>query len=196
MTLRYLGSPVEVLGTDSVHGLRLARNELITSPGGHLESAPTGKVEELDCGLVLRSAGYRGEPVQGVPFDEARALIPNQGGRVIDPAESTPVVGVYTTGWIKRGPSGVIGTNKKCAQETVSGLLEDHDAGRLTTPEHDTESLQSLIHRRQPRALDYPDWRAIDLHEQASATGTLRPRVKLIDIEEMLAIADRSRAYD
>ena len=196
IALRYLGSPIEVLGTDRVRGLSIARNELVTSPGGRLEAAPTGKVEELDCGLVLRSVGYRGEPVQGVPFDEVHALIPNQAGRVVNPAGGSPIAGVYTTGWIKRGPSGVIGTNKKCAKETVSGLLADHDAGRLTAPTHDTASLESLISRRQPRALDYPDWRTIDLHEQASAAGTPRPRVKLVDIGEMLSIAHASRVRD
>jgi len=196
IALRYLGSPVEVLGTEHVQGLSIAHNELTISPRGRLEATPTGLVENLDCGLVLRAVGYRGEPVQGIPFDKTRAVIPNHEGRVVDPTDGTPVTGVYTTGWIKRGPSGVIGTNKKCAAETVSALLSDHEAGRLTSPEHDTASLESLISQRQPRALGHSDWQTIDQHEQTSAADALRPRVKLVDIDEMLEIADRGRAHN
>lgn len=195
ITLRYLASPVEILGTDRVRGLRIAHNELTATPAGHLEAAPTGTSETLDCGLVLRSVGYRGEPVPGMPFDETRALIPSRAGRVIEPAGARAIPGVYTTGWIKRGPSGVIGTNKTCAQETVSSLLEDYEAGRLATPTCDSAALETLLSQRQPRALDHRDWQAIDLSERAAARGTSRPRVKLVDIEEMLTAAERGRTH-
>ncbi|WP_280424700.1 FAD-dependent oxidoreductase [Nocardia carnea] len=193
ITLRYLGSPLEIVGTDRVRGLRIVRNELIATRDGRLEATPTGQRWELECGLVLRSVGYRGEPITGVPFDESRGLIPNRAGRVVDPVAASPITGAYTTGWIKRGPSGVIGTNKKCAQETISGLLEDYDAGRLPEPAHDAEAMETLLHRRRPLALDYQDWQAIDRRERAAADGSPRPRVKLVDIDEMIAVAERSR---
>ncbi|MGK2240947.1 MAG: ferredoxin--NADP+ reductase [Rhodococcus sp. (in: high G+C Gram-positive bacteria)] len=194
ITLRYLGSPLEVLGVDRARGLRIALNELITAPDGRIQSNPTGVIEDLECGLIMRSVGYRGEPVQGLPFDDARALLPNTEGRVVDPTAGTPIRGVYTTGWIKRGPSGVIGTNKKCALETVSGLLADHSVGRLTAPERSRRELEALIEQRQPRALDYDGWQAINQHEQSTAHGTSRPRVKILNIEEMLQIASSDRA--
>ena len=124
--LRFTTSPVEVLGTDRVTGLRVVRNRLVADAAGVLRAEPTGETEVIDAGLVVRSVGFRGVPVAGLPFDDERGTVPNERGRV-EP-------GVYVVGWIKRGPVGFIGTNKTCAQETVSTLLDDLDAGLPAPP--------------------------------------------------------------
>ena len=124
IVLRFLASPVEIKGDGKVEKIVIGRNELVEE-GGTLRAKDTGEREELECGLVLRSVGYTGVPIEGVPFDEKRGLILNEGGRVLDSHDSGHKVGHYTAGWIKRGPSGVIGTNKKDALETVRHLLAD-----------------------------------------------------------------------
>ena len=125
LLLRFLASPIEILGSDRVEAVRIARNELVPGPDGAVVARMTEETETIEADLVLRSIGYRGSPVPGLPFDERRATIHNDGGRVTFPETGEPMAGVYAAGWIKRGPSGVIGTNKKCAQETVALLLED-----------------------------------------------------------------------
>jgi ferredoxin--NADP+ reductase len=185
IVLWYLASPVEILGDNRVTGLRIARNELVPGPDGVPVARTTDRTEDLECGLVLRSVGYRGLPVPGVPFDDARGTIPNDGGRVQP--------GVYTAGWIKRGPSGVIGTNKRCAEETVQALLADHAAGLLTSPVHGAEHLTELLAQRQPDALDAAGWRAIDTHERELGSKAGRPRAKLTSIDAMLAVASVDR---
>jgi ferredoxin--NADP+ reductase len=187
--LRFLRSPVEVLGDDRVRGLRIVRNELTLSPTGRLQAVPTDETEDLVCGLVLRSVGYQAHPVTGVPFDNETSTLPHREGRVIEPESGEVLPGVYTAGWIKRGPSGVIGTNKFCASETVSALLADHAAGSLQSPATDQDSLAALILQRRPEALAYKDWEAIDRHERALGAQAGRPRVKLVDVENMLAAA-------
>lgn len=191
VTLRFLRSPMEILGDERVSGVRVARNELVVD-GDRTSVRATGEVEDIECGLVLRSIGYRGTPVPGVPFDEGRGTLPNDMGRVLDPETGRPVDGVYATGWIKRGPSGVIGTNKRCAQETAQALLQDYLSGRLAAPKHHGEELRRLIAERQPEAIDYAGWQAIDRHEVTTAAGLGRPRVKSVDVAEMLTIARSS----
>jgi len=132
--LQFLSSPVEVLGSTRVTGLRVARNRLVTDEHGAVRAEATGNTTDIECGLVLRSIGYRATPLPGLPFDERTATLPNQRGRVHDPATGTPLPGVYVAGWLKRGPSGGVGTNKACAAETVAALLEDYAAGRLPEP--------------------------------------------------------------
>lgn len=188
IVLKFLRSPVEILGAQRVNGIRVMRNELGTD-GGRLSTRATGDVAEIACGLVLRSIGYRGTPIQGLPFDDTKGTLPNDEGRVFDPLTNQPVVGVYTTGWIKRGPSGVIGTNKRCAHETVKSLVDDYISGRLSAPVHDGEELRGLIDKQQREAIDYVGWQAIDKHEVAAGAELGRPRVKLVDVAEMLAIA-------
>ena len=146
--------------------------------------------ETIKCGLVLRSVGYRGVPVPEVPFDEQRATIRNDRGRVLRD-ESTPLPGVYCAGWIKRGPSGIIGTNKKDATETVSLLVDDVDAGRLPEPEQPTfEAVEALLVGRGAEPVVYEGWGAIDAHERARGEELGRPRVKLCTWDELLAAAD------
>ena len=131
IVLRFLVSPVEIVGDGKVEAIRICRNELVAGEGGRISAQPTEQVEELECGVVFRSIGYKGTPLEGVPFDERRGTIPNDQGRVLG-EDGQPLAGEYTVGWIKRGPSGIIGTNKRDAQETVDRLLEDLDAGRLS----------------------------------------------------------------
>ncbi|MCK0092032.1 FAD-dependent oxidoreductase [Rhodococcus sp. F64268] len=186
IVLRYLASPVEIAGEGKVESITLERNELVESDG-RLDARPTGETETLTTGLVLRSIGYRGTPVDGLPFDEKKGVIPNESGKVIDPDTGDAVSGVYTAGWIKRGPSGVIGTNKQCSAETVAQLVDDFIAGRLAEPVADREKLDTLIAERRPEYVDYKGWQAIDKQERARGKASGRSRLKFVSIEEMLA---------
>lgn len=176
IVFRYLVSPTEIEGTDRVAGLRAVRNELIPGDDGALVARPTEQALHLDAQLVLRSIGYRGVPLPGVPFDERRAIVPNEDGRVTGAGP-----GVYVTGWIKRGPSGVIGTNKACAKETVAALLADFDAGRLTRPAYGRRELEGLLGQRRPSRVGLSGWHEIDEAERAAGRAAGRPRVKLTD---------------
>ncbi|MFE7416740.1 FAD-dependent oxidoreductase [Rhodococcus sp. NPDC057529] len=194
IVLRYLASPTQVLGEDRVSGLRVVRNELVDSGGGRLAARATEETEDIECGLVLRSIGYKGRPQPGVPFDDASGTLPNDRGRVIDPGTGSAVTGVYTAGWIKRGPSGVVGTNKKCAEDTVAALFDDYAAGRLAAPAQGGDALRALITDRQPDALDFKAWEAIDRHEKSTGKPQRRPRVKLTSVADMLEVAMEARA--
>ncbi len=186
VVLRFAVSPTEILGQERVEGVRIVQNELVQTPDGRIAARATDETETLDAGLVLRSIGYKGTPLDGVPFDERRATIHNEAGRVIDPETGEPLAGVYTAGWIKRGPSGVIGTNKKCAQETVTSLLEDLGAGKLPQPEGGAVDVVRLVSERQPDAIEYSGWEAIDAHERGLGEPHGRPRVKLTRLDELL----------
>jgi ferredoxin--NADP+ reductase len=186
--LRFLRSPLEILGDGPggrVRGLRVGRNRIDET----LAAVPTSGEEVIECGLVLRSIGYRGRPLPGVPFDRLRGLIRNAGGRVTDDA-GEPIAGEYAVGWIKRGPSGVIGTNKKCAADTVTKLIADADAGRLRVPARpEREAIEPWLRRRAPGLVTWAGWKAIDDHEVARGEPQGRPRVKLVRVPEMLAVA-------
>jgi ferredoxin--NADP+ reductase len=127
--------------------------------------------------------------VAGLPFDEQTGTVPHREGRVVDLQSGNAVPGVYAAGWIKRGPSGVIGTNKFDSGETISALLGDHAAGRLPAPSADPAGMTRLVAERQPNALTYEDWKAIDRHERALGAPKGRPRVKLTDVDMMVAVA-------
>jgi len=193
IVLRFLVSPVEILGDDRVTGVRVVRNRLEKSPDGRLVARATDETEDIECGIVLRSVGYRGEPFAGLPFDERRNTLNNESGRITDPESGDPLPGVYTAGWIKRGPSGVIGTNKKCAQETVNALLEDLAAGKLPEPSAEVDSLIEVLHERHPDVVDYAGWELIDEHERGLGEPHGRPRVKLTRAEELLDVAGSAR---
>jgi ferredoxin--NADP+ reductase len=169
--------------------VRIVRNQITPE----LRAAPTGETEEIEAGLVLRSIGYQGTPIPGVPFDERRATIHNQDGRVTDPDTGAPVPGVYAAGWIKRGPSGVIGTNKKCAQETVDVLLADLAAGALPEPSTEPDVLLAALEERGVEVVDYTGWEAIDAHERSLGEPHGRPRVKLVRRAEHLLHAAASK---
>lgn len=185
VVLRFLASPVAIEGDDKVEAIVIERNELVEAPDGSLKAQPTGERERVETGIVLRSIGYVGTPLPGVPFDDRRMTVLNQDGRVLDSETHEPLPGVYAAGWIKRGPSGVIGTNKKCAQETTALLLEDFAAGRLPEPSVSTDELLAEL-RAKVDVVDYSGWEAIDAHERALGEPTGRPRVKLVRREEQL----------
>jgi ferredoxin/flavodoxin---NADP+ reductase len=188
IVLRFLVSPVEILGSGHVEGIRIVHNELVEDETGTLRPRSTGRTEEIECGLVFRSIGYRGTALEGIPFHERHAVIPNDGGRILEGDQ--PLRGEYVVGWIKRGPTGIIGTNKRDAQETVELVLEDLDAGRLLDPpDPNRESLDALIVERRPDAVSYAGWEAIDRAEKAAGEPHGRPRVKLCSFEELLEAA-------
>jgi ferredoxin--NADP+ reductase len=185
VVLRFLTSPVAIEGTDRVEALIVQRNELISGDDGSLKARPTGETERLETGIVLRAVGYVGKPLPGVPFDDRRATVLNEGGRVLEPESRKPIPGLYAAGWIKRGPSGVIGTNKKCAQETTDRLFEDYAAGLLPTPTDTPAALLEQL-RERVNVVDYSGWEAIDAHERALGEPNGRPRVKLVRRHEQL----------
>jgi ferredoxin--NADP+ reductase len=151
--------------------------------------AATGERRRLDAGVVLTSIGYRGKPIRDLPFDDRAAVVPNEGGRVVDPATGRPVPGAYVAGWIKRGPTGFIGTNKSCSFQTVQALVADFNSGALTDPAAGTTALAELVAERQPDAVDSAGWRAIDAAEVARGSADGRPRRKFTNIADMLAAA-------
>jgi ferredoxin/flavodoxin---NADP+ reductase len=195
IVLRFLLSPVELTADarGRVGAVRFVRNELVARPDGSLAAAPTGEEETIAAGLVFRAIGYRGTSLPGVPFDERRAVIPSSDGRVLGP--DGWCVGEYVVGWIRRGPSGVIGTNKKDASETVESILEDIAASRLSSPPRpDPSELSETLRLRCPDLVTYEGWSAIDVHERSLGEPAGRPRVKLTRIEEMLEVAGASRS--
>ena len=174
--LRFLASPVAIHGDEKVEAIELVRNELVDG-----RAVPTDERETIPCGIVFRSVGYRGVALTGVPFDEGSGTIPNEGGRV-EP-------GLYVAGWIKRGPSGVIGTNKKDATETVEVLLADARAGKL--PPGGEGTLDELLAERGVDAVLYGGWEAIDAAERGAGEPHGRPRIKLATWDELLEAARR-----
>jgi ferredoxin--NADP+ reductase len=183
---RFLASPVELLGDAHGHvrAVRIEDNEIVTGREGALSARGTGRFEEISAQLVFRSIGYTGVAVAGIEFDERRGLIRNEAGRVTD-REGTHQIGEYVAGWIKRGPSGVIGTNKKDAQDTVHKILEDAAAGRLNEPpKHDVDA---LIAASATQVVTWEGWEAIDAVETArgEASDPARPRVKLTEWEAL-----------
>jgi ferredoxin/flavodoxin---NADP+ reductase len=194
IVLKFLRSPVEILGHDRVRAMRVSVNR-IEDRGGRLAAVPSGREETLECGLVLRSIGYRGVPIPGVPFDERAGLIRNVEGRVVDEALRRQT-GEYVVGWIKRGPSGVIGTNKKCATDTVARIVEDAHRGELGRPpiEASAEEIEAWVQANVPTAISWDGWQQIDVHETGLGEPQGRPRVKLVRIDEMHEIARRVEA--
>ena len=185
--LRFLASPVALLGDGRVEAVELARNRLVTGDDGVAAAVPTTTRERLACGLVVSCAGYRGVRVPGVPFDEGRGTIPNEGGRVVD-ADGRAVPGLYCAGWIGRGPSGVIGTNKKDAAATVDALLADLRAQRLPRPGR-AGSVDALLEARGVEVVDHEGWRRIDQAERRRGEAEGRPRVKLCSRGSLVAAA-------
>lgn len=190
LTLRFLVSPVELIGdeTGRVKQMRLVRNVLYATDAGSLRPKATDQFETLDAGLVFRSIGYRGVPLPGVPFHDSWGVIPNAGGRVLDADSREPLVGQYTAGWIKRGPTGVIGTNKPDAAETVEAMLTDARAGKLLSPTNATAAAaEALVRGRQAHVVTYDDWRRLDALELSHGKEQGRPRVKFTRVDDMLA---------
>ncbi|MGY4101054.1 FAD-dependent oxidoreductase [Nocardia sp. R16R-3T] len=187
IVFRYLVSPTALHGADRVESVEFSHNELV-SENGQLVARATDRSETLDAGLVLRSIGYKGEPIRDLPFDERRAVVPNEHGRVIG-ADGVPLPGVYVSGWIKRGPRGVIGSNRVDSEETVEQLIADFTAGKLGVPQADRAALKALLAQRQADLVDREGWKAIDSAERSAGKASGRPRVKLTTREDLLKAA-------
>ncbi|MET4613888.1 ferredoxin--NADP+ reductase [Rhodococcus sp. PvR044] len=189
ISLRYLLSPTAISGDDRVTGVEFARNALTVGEDGSVRVEPTGETERLEAGLLLTSIGYRGVPIAGVPFDRSAGVIPNTDGRVLDGPGGSVLAGAYATGWIKRGPTGFIGTNKSCAQETVTRLVDDFNTGRLREPGSNATALNRLVRERQAAVIDREGWKLIDEAERSRGTERGRIREKITDQAELALIA-------
>lgn len=194
IVMRFLVSPVEILGSERVEAVRIVKNELYQAADGSLRPRPTGETEVIPAGLVFRSIGYHGLALPDVPFDSASGTIPNAEGRVLEP-DGTFRRGEYAVGWIKRGPTGIIGSNKPDALETVERLLENAAAGRLLDPPHpERTEMEHLLERHHIHYVTFDDWRIIDQIEQERGRAIGRERVKFTRVEDMLAaLADFRR---
>jgi ferredoxin--NADP+ reductase len=175
IVFRFLTSPAEIVGDAHVEGLKVVH--------------AGGDTELVETPLVLRSIGYTGSPIDGVPFDDAKGIVPNASGRVLGD-DGQPIPGVYVTGWIKRGPRGVIGTNRSCAVQTVAQLWEDFDEGTLARDVKDRAALLEVLAERGVYPVDWQGWRAIDTAERQRGADAARPRVKFVDIRDMLTAAN------
>ena len=183
--VRFFVSPVEILGSERVEGVRLEKNKLVKDEGGTLRARGTGAYEEFPIQMIFRSIGYKGHRLPGVPFDERAGIIPNQDGRVIDHETGAVVPRLYVTGWIKRGPSGVVGTNKPDAVGSVRLMLEDAPslADGLAS---DLEALPSLLSDRGVRYVTFADWKRLDQIEVEAGKPLGKPREKLTTVHAML----------
>lgn len=187
IVLKFLTSPVEILGAERVEGIRIVRNQLVDDGRGGIRAVATDETEVLPVGLVFRSVGYKGVALPGLPFDDRAGTIPNAAGRVLTaPGAADTLPGVYVAGWIKRGPSGVIGTNKPCAVESAEQLLADREAGRLPAPSGDRAALDAMLAGRGVRVVTFADWRKLDQLETEQGKAAGRPRLKFTRIDEML----------
>jgi ferredoxin--NADP+ reductase len=190
IVLRFLRSPVRIAGAGRVESIDVRANEIVRGDDGALRArALDADDETLACGFVLRSVGYRAVPLPGVPFDERSFVLPNERGRVLSP-DGEPLPGVYAVGWIKRGPTGILGTNKRDAEETVGCFAEDLANAALAQPAcPQREQLDALLAERRPGLVTADGWRAIDGRERERGRDAQRPRVKLASRDELLAAA-------
>ncbi len=197
IVLRFFASPLEIVGEGRVEGVRVGRTELVSDGDGRLRAVVTEQEETIPCQLVFRSVGYKGKPLPGVPYDEQAGTIPNDHGRVLEEPGGRQRPGEYVSGWIKRGPSGIIGTNKKDSQDTVDSLLADHAAGKLPEPAlADPDAILALLDERCPEHIAYAHWEAIDEAERGAGEPHGRPRVKLVRHEHLLDAARGALARD
>ncbi|HVG93063.1 MAG TPA: FAD-dependent oxidoreductase [Planctomycetota bacterium] len=197
LVIRFLLSPTEIRGENGrVTGIRLVRNALTRGKDGSVKATATDRFEDVPTGLVFRSGGYRGVALPGVPFRDDWGTIPHEQGRVTDLATKQPVPGLYAAGWIKRGPSGVIGTNRGCAVETVRAMLEDLRAGSIPSPQDPSrDALPALLERKGVRWISFDQWSKVESMEVARGEPSGRPRVKFVSEDEILrAIASGTPA--
>jgi ferredoxin--NADP+ reductase len=187
--IRFLLSPTAIGGRGRVENVTLVRNRLVAGAGGDMKAEATAATETLAAGLVFRSVGYKGTGVPGLPLDARRGVIPNEAGRIMDaPGQQAP--GEYVAGWIKRGPSGVIGTNKPDSVETVESLLADRAAGKLPSPSAGREAIDTLLRSKGIRVVTWGDWKKLDELEKARGAALGRPRLKFTTLPDMLAALD------
>jgi len=174
----FLHSPISLTGTDRVESIRFERNRLTGNPG-HLIATGTGEFADLDCGLVITSIGHRGKPLPGVPFEPVRGIVPNDKGRVLDKSAAVP--GLYVSGWMKRGPTGLIGNDKADSAETVESILED----AASLPARNPCGIADLLRSRHVEPVSYSDWRRIDEEEIRRGAIRGKPREKFLSFAEI-----------
>ena len=183
--MMFCRSPIRLEGDGRIERVVLERNELSGEPFSQRASG-TGETEVMECGLLFRSIGYRGVPIEGVPFHDSWGVFPNQEGRITDGPDGAVVPGVYTAGWIKRGPSGIIGTNRACAVQTVGSLMDD--LNNLPADCTGTEALANILKERGVRSIDFTEWQRIDAEEVSRGEPKGKPREKFTRREEMLQV--------
>jgi ferredoxin/flavodoxin---NADP+ reductase len=191
--MRFLASPIEIIGANGrVAAVKIERNRLVGDGTGALRAKGTGVIETLDAGMVLRSVGYRGVPLKGVPFDEMNFTITNIAGRVVHSTSGDTIAGEYVVGWAKRGPSGVIGTNKPDAVSTVAAMIEDLPTlTGIADAYRDPSTIEALLKARKPDYVTYGDWKKLDAYELARGAEQGRPRVKVTRVPEMVQIINK-----
>ncbi len=195
IAFRFLVSPVEIVGKDRVTGVEVVRNELYRGNNGELRARATDEREVIPADVVFRAIGYQGVALPGVPFDPITATIPNDRGRVIDPLTGQARPGEYVAGWIKRGPNGIIGTNKPDAQETVEALVEDVRDQRLRREVLPAPVFERFLAERQGEVVSFDDWKYLDAREVEKGEELGRPRLKFARVENMLrTLRDRDKA--
>jgi ferredoxin--NADP+ reductase len=181
---RFFASPVAVIGDSAVQAIRLGHNRLSGEPFAQTAQS-NGIEEDLPCGLIFRSIGYKGTAIPQLPFDEHQGVVPNQLGRVV--ADDGPVSGLYVTGWIKRGANGIIGTNRADSLQTVESVFQD--LGTLTTrPADGRSSVMKIINERGKRIVGIDDWFGIDAAEIQRGIEKGKPREKFTRVEDMLTV--------
>jgi ferredoxin--NADP+ reductase len=187
---RFLLSPVEIIGEEGkIVAVKMEKNELRASVSGDIKASGAGQYETIPAGMILRSVGYKGVPLDGVPFDRRNGVIPNEVGRVIDLDTGKVMTGEYVAGWIKRGPTGVIGTNKPDAIESVNSMLEDLQKGKISPAlEPSLDAIPTLLAERSVRYVTKDDWKLIDAKEVAEGKAKGKPRLKIVEREAMLGV--------
>jgi ferredoxin--NADP+ reductase len=197
IVLRFLTSPIEIEGDGRVQSVTLVKNRLVARPDGLLKLEQTDETETVPAGLVFRSVGYKGVALPDVPFDPRSATIPNLEGRVLDATGGNPVPGLYAVGWIKRGPSGIIGTNKPDSIESMNSLITDFQGKNLPTPAEDKYFVRHLLDQRGIAWVSFSDWQTLDALELKHGENINRPRLKFTDVTAMrhaLHKPDRNKA--
>jgi ferredoxin--NADP+ reductase len=191
--LRFFASPVELLGEGGrLTAVKIERTTLVPDGKGGLRAKGTGEFEVIPAGLAFRSIGYDGVPLPGVPFDAKRGVIPNEGGRVLDPASGSPRPGEYVAGWAKRGPTGLIGTNRGCSADTVSLMVEDHCRGATEKPLGSPDETPNLLSARSVRFVTFEEWKRLDEIEIERGRARGKVREKILLVEDALAALDAS----
>lgn len=195
IVMRFLVSPVEIIGADGrVAAVKIEKNRLVLDDRGTLRPRGTGTYETIEAGMIMRSVGYRGVPLVGVPFDDKTGTISNVGGRVMHPGSGEIVPGEYVVGWAKRGPSGVIGTNKPDAVATVTAMMEDlAELPGIADADRDPALVLQLFGERKPDFVTYDDWKLLDAYEVECGKAQGRPRVKVTRVAEMLDVIEQQK---
>lgn len=185
--MRFFVSPVELLGTDKVEAVRIEKNQLVKDDQGNLRARGTGVYEEIPIQMIFRSVGYLGSPLPGIPFDERRGIIPNENGHVLNLGTQTAFRRVFVSGWIKRGPSGVIGTNKPDSVAAVNAMFAEVKQGIL--PDNlvaDPNAIPTLLANKGVRYVTFADWKRLDEIEVEAGKPLGKPREKITVVQEML----------